>query len=69
MDKSHHFRVYALFHVPSKQIMQMNTPINQDLLVANAIAVDDSAKILFLTVDSTLAAEQKLAGKTFQQAV
>jgi hypothetical protein len=43
----------------------MNIPVTQDLLVSNAISVADSAEILFLTVDATLAAEPKLAGKTF----
>jgi hypothetical protein len=43
----------------------MNTPVNQDSLVANAISVADSAELLFITVDATLVAEPKLAGKTF----
>jgi membrane-associated phospholipid phosphatase len=43
----------------------MNTPVTQDLLVSNAIAIADSAELLFMTVDATVIKEPKLALKTF----
>jgi hypothetical protein len=43
----------------------MNTPVTQDSLVSNAIAVADSAELLFMTTEASMIDVPKLAGTTF----